>query len=43
MDDVCEKNQKKLKDESLKVQEMTKERDQLKALNKKLLEKVSLL
>ena len=43
IDDVCEKNQMKLNDENKKVQELTKERDQLKALNNKLLEKVSLL
>ena len=43
IDDVCQKKEMKLKDESAKVAELMKEKDQLKALNNKLNERVELL
>ena len=43
IDDVCERKEMKLKDANTHVAELTKERDQLKALNNKLLERVEIL
>lgn len=43
MDDVCEKKEQKMKNESLKVDELKQENSQIKALNNKLLERVETL
>ena len=43
IDDVCERKEKRLKNVSSKVGELEKERDQLKSLNSKLLERVEVL
>ena len=43
IDDICEKKEIKLKNVSSQVTELEKERDQIKALNNKLLERVEIL
>ena len=43
IDDICEKKEIKLKNVSNTVIDLEKERDQLKALNNKLLERVEIL